>query len=143
MNKKQQKKRNEIIITDTDQRRLNELLNNLEAVSGVGIDPNLKLLQKELGRAKITPPGKVPDNVITMNSQFRIRDMDSEKEFIYTLAWPEDAEIEESKISILAPVGTGLLGYRVGDIVEWPVPAGIRKFKIEEILYQPEAHSRN
>ena len=52
---------------------------------------------------------------------------------------PEDADPDQDKISILAPIGTALLGYKVGDIIEWKVPAGIVKLKVEEILYQPEA----
>ncbi len=134
------KKKNEIIISNLDHHRLTELIDNLEATSGQEISASLLQLREELGRAKITRTDKIPANVITMNSRFRIRDMDSGQEFTYTLAWPEDADIENNKISILAPVGTGLLGYRVGNTVEWPVPAGVRKFKIEEILYQPEAN---
>ncbi len=137
------KKKNEIIITNIDHKRLTELIDNLEATSGEEINSSLAQLRQELGRAKITKPEKIPDNVITMNSRFRIRDMDSGEEFVYTLAWPDDAYIEENKISVLAPVGTGLLGYKVDDTVEWPVPAGIRKFKIEEIIYQPEANKKN
>ena len=137
------KKKNEIIISSIDYNRLTELLDNLEATNGEKVNASLAQLREELGRAKITKPERIPANVITMNSKFRIRDMDSGEEFVYTLAWPEDAYIEDNKVSILAPVGTGLLGYRVGDTVEWPVPAGIRKFKIEEILYQPESNNEN
>ncbi|NUM60709.1 MAG: GreA/GreB family elongation factor, partial [Ignavibacteriaceae bacterium] len=57
----------------------------------------------------------------------------------YTIVYPEFADSSKNKISILAPVGTALLGYKVGDIVEWSVPAGKRKFRIKEMLYQPEA----
>jgi regulator of nucleoside diphosphate kinase len=55
------------------------------------------------------------------------------------VVFPSEADSEQGKISILAPVGTALLGYRVGDTVEWKLPGGLRRLKIERILYQPEA----
>lgn len=74
-----------------------------------------------------------------MNSRVRLSDTSKEKDLIYTLVFPRDADAEAGKISILAPIGTAILGYKIGDIIEWPVPLGIRKVKIEEVLYQPEA----
>jgi regulator of nucleoside diphosphate kinase len=57
----------------------------------------------------------------------------------YTLVFPGKADSSTGKISVLAPIGTAVLGYRVGDVVEWRVPAGSRKFRVEKLLYQPEA----
>lgn len=74
-----------------------------------------------------------------MNSRLRVRDVDSGRDLTLTIVFPSDADLEQGKISIVAPIGTALLGYRVGDTVEWRVPAGVRRLKIEEILYQPEA----
>ncbi len=136
------RKKNEIVITSVDHQRLNQLLDNLEATNGEELTEDLADLRRELERAKIAEPRKVPKNVITMNSRFRIRDIDSDEQFDYTLAWPDEAFVEENRLSILAPVGTALLGYRVGDVIEWPVPAGVRHFKVEEILYQPEANNQ-
>ncbi len=136
------KKESKIYIAEDDLRRLTRLLDNLEASQGQNIDSGIELLRHELGRAKVMSEDKIPGDVITMDSRFRIRDIDSGNEFVYTLAWPEEADVQENKISILAPVGTGLLGYRVGDTVEWPVPAGVRRFKVEEVLYQPEAGNK-
>ncbi|WP_228767808.1 GreA/GreB family elongation factor [Candidatus Velamenicoccus archaeovorus] len=65
--------------------------------------------------------------------------MDTGKDEFYQLVYPEDADIEQNKISILAPIGTAILGYKVGDVIEWKVPAGVRRLKIKKILYQPEA----
>ncbi|HDQ44850.1 MAG TPA: nucleoside diphosphate kinase regulator [bacterium] len=96
-------------------------------------------LRHELERAKIVDPEKIPDDVITMNSRFRLQDMDSGEEMIYTLVFPEEADVFENRISIDAPMGTALIGYRVGDEIEWPVPAGTLRIKVLEILYQPEA----
>jgi regulator of nucleoside diphosphate kinase len=74
-----------------------------------------------------------------MNSSFRLRDLETGEEVVYTLVFPAKADSSSGKISVLAPIGTAVLGYRVGDVVEWQVPAGMKKFKVEAILYQPEA----
>ena len=74
-----------------------------------------------------------------MNSRVRLTDVETNEEQIYTVVFPSEANLEDGKISILAPIGTAILGYRVGDTVEWRVPGGVRTLRIEEILYQPEA----
>ena len=74
-----------------------------------------------------------------MNSSVRVSDLVTSKSEVITIVFPSDANYEEGKVSILAPLGTALLGYRVGDVVYWHVPRGIRQLRIDEILYQPEA----
>jgi regulator of nucleoside diphosphate kinase len=74
-----------------------------------------------------------------MNSKARLRDLETNEEMIYTLVFPEDANVEEDKISVVAPIGTAMLGQRVGDEFEWEVPAGTVRLRVEELLYQPEA----
>lgn len=96
-------------------------------------------LEAELNRAIIVDADKIPPDVVTMNSKVYLRDMDTGKDEFYQLVYPEDADIEQNKISILAPIGTAILGYKVGDVIEWKVPAGVRRLKIKKILYQPEA----
>lgn len=96
-------------------------------------------LETELRRAAVLPPQEVPADVITMNSRVRLRDQDSGEEMTYTLVFPEQADPLEGKLSVLAPVGTALLGYRVGDEVEWEVPDGVRRLIVEELEYQPES----
>jgi len=66
-------------------------------------------------------------------------DLDTGEEEIYTLVFPENADLKQGKISVFAPIGTAMLGYEVGDIFEWEVPAGKRSLRVEKILYQPEA----
>ncbi len=99
----------------------------------------LESLQHELDRAHIVDPTEVPRDVVTMNSRVRLKNLETGEDAVYTLVFPAEAKIQENKLSILAPIGTAILGYRVGDTVEWQVPAGSRKVRIEEILYQPEA----
>ena len=128
----------EIYITEFDVKRLTQLLQ--EGLSFTSKDiQHLESLQKELERAHIVEPQAVPRDIVTMNSRVRLRDLNSGDERIYTLVFPTEADVTQNKISILAPVGTAMLGYRVGDKIDWPVPAGMKTFRIEEILYQPEA----
>lgn len=127
-----------IVITELDRQRLMDLI--VEAQSGeYRRSIYLEKLRGELDRARIVPPQEIPGDVITMNSKVVLRDMDSGEEETYTLVYPEDANMAEGKVSILAPIGTAMLGYRVGDMFEWEVPAGKRRLKVERILYQPEA----
>jgi regulator of nucleoside diphosphate kinase len=81
----------------------------------------------------------VTPDVVTMHSTVRVRDVGGNRSMIYTLVFPSEANLEQGRISVLAPVGTALLGFRAGDIVEWPTPGGTRRLRIEEVLFQPEA----
>ena len=74
-----------------------------------------------------------------MNSSFKLRDLDTGGVMTYKLVFPADADFAEGRISILAPIGTAMIGEKVGNAVEWYVPAGTRRLRVEEILYQPEA----
>jgi regulator of nucleoside diphosphate kinase len=128
----------DIHITDYDLTRLKELLH--VGISFAERDRELlEALQGELDRAHIVEPTAVPQDVVTMNSRVRLTDAETNEEQVYTVVFPAEANLDERKISVLAPIGTAILGYRVGDRVEWRVPGGIKKLRIEEILYQPEA----
>ncbi|MGE3151257.1 MAG: nucleoside diphosphate kinase regulator [Nitrospiraceae bacterium] len=128
----------DIYITAFDLERLSELLQVGIVFKGKNSE-YLQSLERELDRAHVVDPKAIPQDVVTMNSQVRLLDLDTGDERVYTLVFPSQAKIEESKISVLAPIGTAMLGYRVGDTIEWQVPAGVKKVRIEEILYQPEA----
>ena len=79
-------------------------------------------------------PDDVPQDVITMNSTVHLIDLDTKEEMICTLVYPDDADIDQNKISVLAPVGAAILGRGVGDTFEWNVPAGLRRLNVKEIL---------
>jgi regulator of nucleoside diphosphate kinase len=127
-----------IYITDFDLKRLKKLLGSSRP-SGERKNPYLEELKKEVEKAVVVPSKEIPRDVITMNSTVSLVDLDSGKEYEYTLVFPENADSTTGKISILAPVGTAMLGYRVGDVIEWVVPAGKRRLKVGKVLYQPEA----
>jgi regulator of nucleoside diphosphate kinase len=128
----------DIYITEFDLNRLRDVL-KARINSKVRDRDHLDSLENELDRAHVVDPAAIPHDVVTMNSQVRIVDVDTSMENVYTLVFPSEASIPEKKISILAPIGTALLGSRAGGTVDWPVPAGMRTVKIKEVLYQPEA----
>jgi regulator of nucleoside diphosphate kinase len=128
-----------IYITEVDLARLRKLI---EAASDSGVDSNtpyMNKLEDELDRANIVDPKEIPIDAITMRSKARLKDLETRREMIYSLVFPHEADVDEGRISVLAPVGTAMIGYRVGDIIEWEVPSGLRRLKVEEVLYQPEA----
>lgn len=127
-----------IYLTESDHARLTRLLDGHRSNPQSEPD-NLSRLEEELARAEIVAPQDVPADVVTMNSRVRARDLDSGEELVFSLVYPRDADLQAHRISVLAPIGAGVLGFRVGDAIEWPVPAGIRRLLIEEVLYQPEA----
>ena len=86
-----------------------------------------ELLEEELGRAAIVSDEDLPNNVVSMNSLVTFQDMESGKESTVTLVYPSDADLDQNKISILTPVGSALIGLRVGQVIDWPFPNGKQK----------------
>jgi regulator of nucleoside diphosphate kinase len=130
--------KNLIHITTQDKQRLEDLLLEVQA-SDPRKHGDLKALTEELRRAVIVDPKDVSGDVITMNSRAEMRDLASGETVAFTLVFPSEANIDEEKISVLAPIGAGMLGYRVGDEFEWNVPGGLRRMKVTKVDYQPEA----
>jgi regulator of nucleoside diphosphate kinase len=131
--------KNKIYITEFDLKRLKGLIKFGQEHWDKNVLQYLKELEEELDRANIVKPEEIPTDVITMNSTFGLHDLDSGEDFVYTLVFPARADSASGKISILAPLGTTVLGYRVGDTVEWAAPAGRKRLKVKKIVYQPEA----
>ncbi len=127
-----------IYITNIDIQRLTELLVVARRFAKKD-EKYLRDLEGELARCEVVESKDIPSNVITMNSKIRLRNIDTKKEIIYQLVFPGDADSDQCKISILAPIGTALLGYKIGDTVQWKVPAGLINLEVKDILYQPEA----
>lgn len=127
--------RPKIIISSLDAERLESLLENLPK----GAFPGKVQLEAELLRAEILEPKQMPDNVVTMNSTVRFKVLTSGEDFTYTLVYPKDMDASSNKISVLAPVGSALLGLTQGDEIEWPAPGGgTIQVRIEEVVFQPE-----
>lgn len=100
-------------------------------------------LQKELDRAIVVSRDSISSSVVTMYSQVRYRDERAGVCQQVQVVYPEDADVEEGKISVLAPVGAALLGLVLGQVIDWKFPDGqTRRLRVEEILYQPETWPR-
>lgn len=129
-----------IHVTYQDMERLRALIASSNASAG-GDDrdrPYLVTLAAELNRAVVVGPDEVPPDVVTMNSRIRLRD--GRRTWTMTLVFPEKADPEDDRISVLAPLGAAILGCRVGQPVTFRVPGGAeRSCDILSVLYQPEA----
>jgi regulator of nucleoside diphosphate kinase len=123
-----------IYITQLDMNRLRSLIESMKTSR-----EDVKILGAELAQARVVSPSEIPPDVITMNSKAEVRDLDQDELMTYTLVFPAKANVDEGLISVLAPVGTAMLGHRVGDEFEWRVPAGPIRLRVENVLYQPEA----
>lgn len=129
--------RDSIVVTATDLARLRRLVNGQKSFPRSDSD-SLHKLEQELDRAEIVDAADAPHDLITMNSEVRLKDLDTGHERIYRLIFPTQ-ERRANGVSILAPIGTAILGYRVGDVIEWKVPRGLRRFQVLEVVYQPES----
>ena len=130
-------KTNKITLTKIDFLRLTSLINREKEINKRDQGNLLKLLE-EINNAIIVDPEDIDSDIVTMNSVVKFTDVNSNMNTQMKIVYPKDADINKKNVSILAPIGTALLGYKKGDIVEWSVPGGIKKFLINEITYQPE-----
>ena len=129
--------REQIFITREDKKRLLRVLPRLGTEYADRED--LVLLGEELERAVEVEPEAVPADVVTLSSTVRVTDLESSAAMDYTIVMPGEANYDAGRISVLAPLGTALLGYRVGDEIEWEVPRGVRRLRIDAVLFQQEA----
>jgi regulator of nucleoside diphosphate kinase len=128
-----------IYVTKIDRERLGKLIEIARERDGEVNREYLNRLEEELERAETVEPQEVSPDVITMRSKVRLKDLRTGEEVVYSLVFPTEADFSAGKISVLAPVGTAMLGYRRGDVIEWVVPSGLRRLRVEEVLYQPES----
>jgi regulator of nucleoside diphosphate kinase len=131
-------KKNRLIMTAADHTELSVAIAAAGKLSTRG-QGEMKALQDELSRAEILDAGELPADIVTMNSRAELLDLETGERMEFTLVLPVDADIEAGKISVLAPLGTAMLGYRVGDEFEWVVPYGLRRLRVIAVRFQPEA----
>lgn len=124
----------EVVLSSLDLDRLEQLLDSMPVM-----DPARLQLEQELNRALVLNPSQMPANVVTMNSKVRFRFLNSNEESCLSLVYPKDLDGAGDKVSVLAPVGSALLGLSEGDQIDWPVPdGGIQSIKVLQLIYQPE-----
>lgn len=122
-----------IFITDQDFHRLSSLASQVEGRWA-------EALEEELSRAHVISQKEIPRNVVTMNSRVQFVDETTGQTSEVTLVYPQDANLSEGRISILAPVGIALLGLSVGQSIDWTMPNGIVKnLKVLGVTFQPES----
>ncbi|WP_334108769.1 nucleoside diphosphate kinase regulator [Methylobacillus sp.] len=127
-----------IQVTSFDMDRLFAMIEQLRK-NGFPEQENLTRLENELARSEEVAPEQVAEGVVTMNSRVLLRDEANGQEMQCTLVFPVDADASTNRISVVAPLGTAILGYRVGDVIDWNMPGGVRQYKILKVDYQPEA----
>ena len=121
-----------IIVTDTDLQRLLSVVDH-------NATPTAEELEAELHRAQVVEQRAVPADVVTMNSELIYEDCATKARRQIKLVYPKDADAAQGRISVLAPIGSALLGLRIGQTIAWRVPNGTKHIRVVEICYQPEA----
>ena len=92
-------------------------------------------LVEELSRATVIPTARMPGNVVRMHSRVTYLDERSGERREVELVFPEEADLASGKVSVLAPVGSALLGLEEGQTIEWPFPDGhVRRLRVERTL---------
>ena len=130
-----------LVISDSDAQKLRELLEGAVALRESD-RINWLTLEEEIDKALVVPSDQIPPNVVTMHSRVRIVDMRTGEQMVYQIVYPQEANYAEKKISVLAPIGTALLGYSAGTEIDWKVPSGSRRLRIEAVEHRPRT-SRN
>ena len=125
-----------IIVSSRDLARLEALLDS----PVLSRHPAALALMDELNRAEVRPPDQVPVDVVTMNSQVECEDLASGEKHVLTLVYPNEADVERGRVSVLAPVGSALLGLSVGQCIDWQAPGNrTLQLRVSSVRYQPEA----
>ncbi len=127
-----------LIVNKLDFNRIKACISDAKQLKSISHSDAEKLLS-ELNTAQIVEPEAIPSNVVTMNSIVKLSFLNNNKQIQFQIVYPNQANVKENKISIFSPIATALIGYKVKDEIEWIVPAGLTKIRIDEIIYQPEA----
>jgi regulator of nucleoside diphosphate kinase len=129
-------------VTDVDSRRLQYLIegSQLRRARDAG---SVESLERHLDDAQVTPARQIGPDVVTMNSEVLVTDLDSGERFELRVVFPQAADAAAGRISVLAPLGMAVLGRKAGQQISWQVPAGVRRLRVESVLYQPEREGRD
>lgn len=129
---------NNLIVNRQDFERIKMCITDAKQINSISTTDAEKLMN-ELKSATIVEPQAIPSDVVTMNSIVKLSFLNNNKQIQFQIVYPNQANLKENKISIFSPIATALIGYKVKDEIEWIVPAGLTKIRIDEIIYQPEA----
>lgn len=126
-----------VTVTDVDSDRIRQLIENPPSSDRQDVR-SLESLERDLSDADVLPAIQIDPDIVTIGSQVRVRDLDTQRIRVVRVVLPASADADADRISVLAPLGRAVLGRRVGDHVEWRAPGGLRRLRVEAILYQPE-----
>ncbi len=121
-----------VILLKTDFEILNDYVKNLHGMQ-VNEKENFSKLHGELQKAQIVEEVDFPSDIVRLDSTVVIKDLQTKREMTITIVLPQKADIKQKKVSVLAPVGTALIGFRKGQKVSWEVPSGKKDFMIMEV----------
>jgi regulator of nucleoside diphosphate kinase len=125
-----------IQVTAADRQRLHSLIDTWPDIRDLEA---AEALADELARAEIVPAETIAGNVVTMNSRVVFQDQETAERREVWLVYPQDSDVDRGRISVLAPIGSALLGLAVGETIEWPLPSGqVKRLRVVEVVYQPE-----
>jgi regulator of nucleoside diphosphate kinase len=126
-----------IQITDIDSRRLGGIIDGSRGRSPREAG-SVDRLERHLDDAEVLPARHIGPHVVTMNSEVRVRDLETHELLVFRVVFPRAADSAAGRISVLAPLGMAVLGRRVGESVAWETPGGLRRLRVDRVLYQPE-----
>ena len=125
-----------LIVSSRDFNRLEKLLDS----PALRRHPAAIALMDELNRAEVRPPEHIPEAVVTMHSTVECEEELTGDHHTLTLVYPHEANVGSGQVSILAPVGSALLGLSKGQCIDWSAPDGRPlRLRVIAIRYQPEA----
>lgn len=124
-------------ITDIDSRRLWNVIEGLPSMDRRDVD-SVASLERQLADAKVMPANRIGPEIVTINSEVRVRNLDTHETIVFRVVLPRAADAATRRISVLAPLGRAVLGRKAGDHVTWRTPGGLRRLRVEGVLYQPE-----
>jgi len=130
-----------IFVSTLDYSRLHDLVITARQFASANTEL-LDSLESELARAKIVSPEEIPPYLVTMNTCVHLTDLASGEDLKVTLVYPSDAKRQKGNLSILSDLGVAIIGFSVGDTIEWNSPDGLRQLKVNSIDFQPEAIKR-
>ena len=124
------------ILSTVDCARLQPLVRDA-IVSGSTPKYLIAILEAKLKQARVVEPEDMPADVVTMNSQVRVRDLDIDEVETYTLVYPSFADIAAGNLSVLTPIGAGVLGHVKGATIVMELPYGFSRVRLEDVHFQP------
>ena len=121
-----------VILLKNDFEILNGFVKNIQGMQ-VNEKENFSKLYEELKKAQIVDAENFPGDIVRLNSTVVIKDLKTKRDMTLTIVLPQKADIKQKKVSVLAPIGTALIGFRKGQTVSWQVPSGKKDFMIMEV----------